>query len=171
MDPQASLDWMTTEIVQRHRDGDMKSGVPNPSLTKICELVSRAACSITPAVQRRAFENTGLTLKTDGSEDHKLSNSLRQLLSDHHQDPVPRGDFISYFFNRHEIRYEHPSIAKIFKVLGADAAKAKEEDFQRIPVAHKMKTDQKYVSKVFSNTNMHSCQVAITDAIRRLFHA
>ena len=134
---------MTTEIVQRHRDGDMKSGVPNPSLTKICELVSRAACAITPAVQRRAFENTGLTLKTDGSEDHKLSNSLRQLLSDHHQDPVPRLDFTNRFFSQQEIRYEHPSIAKVFKILCADAAKAKEEEFQRTPVIHKMKSDQK----------------------------
>ena len=142
-DLQASLDWMTAEIVDRHRKGEMQSGVPNPSLSKICELVSRAASAITPAVQRRAFENTGLTLKVDGSEDHKLSGSLRLLLSQHHQDPVPRADFLGKFFSRQEIRCEQPTISKIFKVLCADAAKAKEEEFCRTPILRKMKSDQK----------------------------
>ena len=139
---------MTAEIVDRHRNGQMQSGVPNPSLTKICELVSRAANAITPAVQRRAFENTGLTLKIDGSEDHKLSSSLRLLLFQHHQDPVPRADFVGRFFSQNEIRFEQPTIAKIFKVLCADATKAKEEEFHRTPTIHKMKTDQKLVQRV-----------------------
>ena len=134
---------MTAEIVDRHRKGEMQSGVPNPPLTKICELVSRAASAITPAVQRRAFENTGLTLKVDGSEDHKLSGSLRLLLSQNHQDPVPRADFSERFFSREEIRCEQPSITKIFKVLCADAAKAKEKEFCRTPTIYKMKSDQK----------------------------
>ena len=134
---------MTTEIVQRHRDGEMVTGVPNPSLTTICELVARAAKSITPAVQRRAFEHTGLTLSIDGSEDHKLSRNLRDLLARHHEDPVPRADFRLRFFSETEIRHEQPSIAKIFRVLAADGAKAKEEEFHREPVIHKMKTDQK----------------------------
>ena len=135
---------MTAEIVDRHRKGEMQTGVPNPSLTTICELVSRAACAITPAVQRRAFENTGLTLKVDGSEDHKLSSSLRLLLSQHHQDPIPREDFFERFFSRHEIRCERqPFMSKIFKVLCADAAKAKEEEFCRTPIVRKMKLDQK----------------------------
>ena len=76
----ASTDWMIEEIIERHRDGETTSGVPNPSLPTICELVAKAAASIMPNVQRRAFKHTGLTLATDGSEDcQELSRNLKEL--------------------------------------------------------------------------------------------
>ena len=70
---------MIGEILNRHRDGTLEGGIPNPSLGDICQLVSKAAASITPNVQRRAFTNTGLTLPVDGSEDGALSPELKKL--------------------------------------------------------------------------------------------
>ena len=137
------MDWMTREIVERHRNGETRNGVPNPSLETVCELVARAASAITPKVQRRAFRNTGLTLAPDGTEDSELCPNLATLLKQHNQDPVPRAEFTSKFFSRTEIRSVQPTIAKIFKVLCADAEKGKVEEFQRVPILHKMKTDQK----------------------------
>ena len=139
------MDWMAEEIVSRHRNGEMRSGVPNPSLSTMCTLVAKAVSSITPKVQQRAFKNTGLTLAIDGSEDHLLSKNNLDFLRQHNQDPVPRASFSSQFFNHEEIRTNPPSIAKIFKILSADASKAKEEEFQRIPIIHKMKRDQRLV--------------------------
>ena len=139
------MDWMAHEIIDRHRNGEMKSGVPNPSLETVCTLVAKAAASITPKVQRRAFRNTGLTLATDGSEDEKeLSANLSDLLKKFHQDPVPGDDFSRSFFSREEIRHQPPTLGKVFRVLCADAAKMKEEEFSRIAVLHKMKKDQRY---------------------------
>ena len=137
------MDWMTEEIVNRHRNGETHNGIPNPSLETVCELVSRAAKAITPKVQRRAFRNTGVTLASDGSEDQELSANLAELLRHHQQDPTPRADFSAKFFNRQEIRFNQPTIAKIFKTLCADAAKLKEEEFQRNPIVHKMKKNQR----------------------------
>ena len=139
---------MTEEIVERHRRGEMKNGVPNPSLEAICRLVAKAAASITPNVQRRAFQHTGLTLATDGSEDSQLSRSLTELLQTHHQDPIPRPHDLPRFLSLVEIRFEQPSIKNIFKNLCADASKAKEELFNVIPVVHKMKTNLKLVCQL-----------------------
>ena len=137
------MDWMAEEIVSRHRNGEMKSGVPNPSLPVMCTLVAKAAASITPKVQQRAFKNTGLTLAIDGSEDHLLAKNNLDFLRQHNQDPVPSAAFSTQFFNREEIRTHSPSIAKIFNILCANASKAKEEEFQRTPTIHKMKKDQR----------------------------
>ena len=137
------MDWMANEIFTRHRNGEMRSGVPNPSLSTMCVLVAKAAAAITPKVQARAFKNTGLTLALDGSEDHLLSPNNKEFLRQHQQDPVPRAEFSSRFFNREEIRINPPSIARVFKILCADAAKAKEDEFSRIPTIHKMKKDQR----------------------------
>ena len=138
------MDWMAREIIERHRNGEMKTGVPNPSLETMCTLVAKAAASITPSVQRRAFRNTGLTLATDGSEDRELSRNLSDLLTRFGQDPTPGPNFSSQFFSQEEIRAHPPSLGKIFRVLCADATKAKEEEFQRVAVFHKMKKDQRY---------------------------
>ena len=137
------MDWMAREIIDRHRNGEMHTGVPNPSLPVLCSLVAKAADAITPSVQRRAFMNTGLTNATNGSEDNLLSKSLSELLQKYHQDPVPRRDFSSFFYNREEIRIRLPSLGKLFRILCADASKAKEEEFQRVPIIHKMKKDQR----------------------------
>ena len=137
------MDWMAEEIISRHRNGEMRSGVPNPSLPTMCTLVAKAVASITPKVQQRAFKNTGLTLAIDGSEDHLLSKNNLDFLRQHNQDPVPRADFSPQFFNREEIRSHPPCIVKIFKILCADASKAKEEEFQRTPTIHKMRKNQR----------------------------
>ena len=81
------MDWMAREIIERHRNGEMKNGVPNPSLETVCILVAKAAAAITPSVQRRAFQNTGLTLPVDGSQDKQLSKNLSQLLTKYSQIP------------------------------------------------------------------------------------
>ena len=134
---------MTQALIERHRSGDTKNGIPNPSLDAICRLVAKAATAITPNVQRRAFRHTGLTLATDGSEDDQLSRSLSDLLQKHHQDPVPRPLDLPRFISLNEIRFHQPSIEKIFKIFCADASKAKNEDFYPVPVIHKMKKDLK----------------------------
>ena len=64
-------------------------------LEVICELVAKAATAITPNVQRRAFRNTGLTLAVDGSEDKKLSVSLKSLFSQQNVDAVLCHDSIT----------------------------------------------------------------------------
>ena len=107
----------------------------------MCRLVAKAAASITPNVQRRAFKHTGLTLAPDGSEDDQLSYNLRNLLQKYHQDPVPRPHDLPKFIAEEEIRIRERKIAKIFKILCADASKAKTENFDKTPVLHKMKTD------------------------------
>ena len=135
------MDWMTEEIITRHRKGMTQGGIPNPTLETMCRLVAKAAASITPNVQRRAFKHTGLTLATDGSEDDQLSHNLRNLLQKYNQDPVPRPHDLPRFLSEEEIYFRETKIAKIFKGLCADAAKAKTETFDKTPVAHKMKTD------------------------------
>ena len=70
---------MIEEIISRHRDGILEDGVPNPTLEVVCGLVAKAAKAITPAVQRRAFRNTGVTLAVDGSEDDDMCPSLKDL--------------------------------------------------------------------------------------------
>ena len=137
------MDWMAREIVDRHRNGEMQNGVPNPSLPVFCALVAKATDAITPKVQSRAFKNTGLTLAINGSEDDMLSKPLKELLQKFHLDPVPRRDFSASFFNREEIRIRLPSLGKIFRILCADASKGKEEEFQRTAVLHKMRKDQR----------------------------
>jgi hypothetical protein len=134
---------MTEEIITRHRNGDTKNGVPNPSLETMCMLVAKAAAAITPNVQRRAFQHTGLTLAIDGSEDNQLSPNLTALLQQHHEDPVPRPHDLPRFISEEEIRFIQPIISKIFHVLCADASKAKTEEFDKEPVLHKMRKDLK----------------------------
>lgn len=143
------MDWMTREIVERHRRGETRNGVPNPSLETVCELVSRATASITPRVQRRAFRHTGLTLAPDGSEDLEksgLSKNLAELLRSQKQCPVPDAEFSKRFFSRQVIRSTQPTLTKVFRVLCADAARVKVEEFQRTPVIHKMRKDQRLAS-------------------------
>ena len=140
---QASIDWMTQEILNRHRQGETKTGVPNPTLETMCRLVHKAAGSITSNVARRAFKNTGLTLAIDGSEDDQLSPNLSELLRRFGEDPVPRFDFRGNFFSRDEIRHTRPSIWKIFRTLCSETSKGKEEEFQPEPVIQAMKKDQK----------------------------
>ena len=81
---------MINEILERHRNGTLSSGVPNPTLEVVCQLLSKAAAAVTPNVQRRAFKNTGLTVAVDGSEDEELSANLKKLFRDHGQDLVVR---------------------------------------------------------------------------------
>jgi hypothetical protein len=134
---------MTEEILSRHRRGETKNGIPNPSLEQMCSLVFKAASFITPNVQRRSFEHTGLTLAVDGGEDNKLSPELSDLFRRFGEDPVPRADFRPHFYSQEEISESRPSIAKIFRNLCIEGAKAKEEDFQREPVLQNPKKPQR----------------------------
>jgi hypothetical protein len=139
------MDWMISEIVNRHRDGNLKDGVPNPTLEMICQLVAKAATAITPNVQRRAFRNTGLTLAVDGSEDNQLSPSLKSLFSKHNEDAILRHDSFTDYLSRSIISAKRPTIAKIFQVLFDDFELMKPEDFSVEPTAssRKKKTTQK----------------------------
>ena len=134
---------MIRQILQRHRAGNLSDGIPNPSLEQICELVSRAAAFITPAVQRKAFKATGLTLATDGSEDEaELCPEVKALLLKYNMNLVPSEEQVTTeFFSRTPIRHVEPSMKGILKQLSADAAKAKEEEFFYEMTLHKMKKD------------------------------
>ena len=135
---------MINQILKRHREGNLSDGIPNPSLEQICELVSRAAAFITPAVQQKAFKHTGLTLATDGSQDDQLSPELKALLSKFNLDLVPSEEQIStHFFSRTPIRHVEPSMTGVLKQLCADAQKAKTEEFFYEPTISKPKTDNR----------------------------
>lgn len=146
---------MIGQILQRHRMGNLSDGIPNPTLEQMCELVSRAAAFITPAVQRKAFKQTGLTLATDGSQDDaELSPELKALLRKYNLDLVPTDEYVStQFFSRTAIRYVdvEPSIQGVFKQLCADAAKAKFDEFFYEPTPTKVKKDTRWVESLNSN--------------------
>ena len=135
---------MAQEILARHRQGETRDGIPNPSLETMCHLISKAANFITPKVQSGAFTNTGRTLATDGSKDHKLLRELSELFNCFEEDPVPREDFRPHFSNQEEIGHSRPSVAKIFRNLCTEAAKIKEEEFKKDPVMHNPKEDQSW---------------------------
>ena len=124
---------MIQEILRRHREGVLDGGVPNPSLETICQLVSKAAESITPNVQRSSFRNTGLTLPIDGSADHQLSPDFKTLLDNHGQDLSARPADIARFSNPQPTETKS-AIAQAFEILCADAQKAKQEEFSRFLV-------------------------------------
>ena len=120
---------MIQEILRRHKEGVLDGGVPNPDLGVVCQLVSKAAMSITPNVQRKGFRSTGLTLAIDGSEDHDLSPELRKLLRDHGEDLTLRPEDISRFTSP-EPTEAKSKVAQVFEILCADALKAKEQEFE-----------------------------------------
>ena len=119
---------MIKEILERHGNGTLEMGIPNPTLEVVCQLLSKAAAHITPNVQKRSFKNTGLTVAVDGSEDDQLSPNLKKLLRDHGLDLVVRLEDEARFINTQPITTT-PTIAKIFQVLCGNAEKAKEEEF------------------------------------------
>jgi hypothetical protein len=118
-----------------HRRGEMTSGIPNPSLETMCMLVAKAGSFCTPAVQAKAFRQTGLTLPTDGSLDNQeLSRSLRELLQKFNESLIPTAA------NAKELFLPIPpskSLPEIFEVLFADAKKLPLEEFRRKAVLHK----------------------------------
>ena len=136
---------MIKQILKRHRAGNLSDGIPNPSLEEMCQLVFLAAGFVTPAVQRKAFKHTGLTLATDGSEDDKeLSSELKALLKKYDLDLIPSDEGVTTeFFSRTAIKYVEPSMKGVLKQLCADAAKGKSEEFFHEPTIHKMKTDNR----------------------------
>ena len=134
---QVCEDWLIKEILRQHAEGTLDGGVPNPSLEVICQLVGKAALSITPNVQRRAFKLTGVTLAVDGSEDHEMSNDLKKLLKDHGQDVTLRPEDVASFI-RNEEEVMKPTIPKIFQVLCVNAQKAKPEEFCLNPATARM---------------------------------
>ena len=125
---------MIREILTRHRNGTLDVGVSNPSLEVICKLVAKAATSVTPNVQCKAFWLTGLTLPVDGSQDHELSPELKKLLDDHGQDIQVHPEDLARFSSTKEVATK-PTISKIFQVLCGDAQKLKQEGFSRNPRA------------------------------------
>lgn len=139
---------MIGEILNRHRDGTLEGGIPNPSLGDICQLVSKAAASITPNVQRRAFTNTGLTLPVDGSEDGALSPELKKLFAEHGQDLLLRPDDLARFSST-EPASSKPAVSKIFEVLCGDAQNFKQEEFSLKPKASLLlkKREQRWARK------------------------
>ena len=124
---------MIQEILRRHREGVLDSGVPSLSLITVCQLVSKAAESITPNVQRRSFRNTGLMLPIDGSTNHELSSDFKKLHDNHGQDLTVRPEDIARFNNPKPTETKS-GIAQAFQILCADAQKAKQEEFDREPV-------------------------------------
>ena len=147
---QHTEDWMIDEIVSRHKDGILDNGVPNPSLDVVCGLVSKASKAITPAVQRRSFRDTGLTLAVDGSEDDELCPVVKDLFRKHNQDPKLYDGDLSHFMSPHEPAKS--AIPKVFQILCADAAKLPTEEFCMEPVLAKKKKnkDQRYEIKINS---------------------
>lgn len=123
---------MIKEILSRHREGNLAGGVPNPSVSVMCQLVGKAALAVTPSVQRRSFRNTGVTLNVDGSEDDELSPNLKKLFLDHNQDMQLRPEDIARFRSQPSNK---PSVAKIFKGLCFAGKKLKTEEFFHKPVA------------------------------------
>ena len=135
---------MITNIIARHRDGNLEDSVPNPSLTEVCQLVGKAACAVTPAVQRKAFRATGVTLAIDGSEDSQLTKPLRDLLEKHNQTPVVSAANLHRFMAP-AAPDKKTSMTKIFEILYADAEASKSSEFRHDPPAlsKKLKKDQK----------------------------
>lgn len=129
---------MIEEIISRHRDGILEDGVPNPTLEVVCGLVAKAAKAITPAVQRRAFRNTGVTLAVDGSEDDDMCPSLKDLFRKHDQDPQLHLEDLSRFMMLQPSPAK-TAMPKIFEVLCGDASKLKTEEFSFEPVLAKKK--------------------------------
>ena len=123
---------MIRKILNRHRDGTLDEGVPNPSLEVICELVAKAATSVTAKVQRKAFRLTGLTLPVDGSEDHDMSLELKKLLDDHGQDIQVHPEDLTCFSSTKEVATK-PTMSKIFQTLFSDPKILKQEEFTRHP--------------------------------------
>ena len=86
------MNWLIAKVMELHRKGDAGS-VANPTLTEICEIVSESLQSVTPALQKRAFEHTLLSLPPDGSlDDERGSKNTMELLRKHNECLVPTAE-------------------------------------------------------------------------------
>ena len=128
-----ATDWMIAEIIRRHEQvlhifmshfhnlylnsetltklwafelhpqGEVTSGIPNPSLETMCQLVSKAVEHCTPARQAASFRRTGVSLPIDGSRDAEdMSFPLKDLLSEFGKSAVPT------VANSHKLYRENP---------------------------------------------------------------
>ena len=57
-------------------------GIPAIPFSELCKIVHSAVSSVKSADIVRSFEKTGLSLPVDGSQDHKMSRRMRELLTD-----------------------------------------------------------------------------------------
>ena len=69
---QLQTKWLMEKILNLHNSGDPDKAIPNPTISEVALWLQQSVASLTSNDIRKSFEEVGLTISVDGSEDDKL---------------------------------------------------------------------------------------------------